>query len=375
MQTDYTQTIIDTINKIFSMLFSSLDLSIYSLLDKTVFINSSIVNDKFFSLAFNSSFGLSIIANALLAGFFIYYCFKLYMAPFSGSYVEKPYQFLTKVLIIAICISFSQFLCSEFLSIIDILTDILKSFGMQLTGKEISFNTLLSSSTYVIENSNNFNFFSFDGILKSFFSFGLINLLFSYSIRYILIKILILLFPFALLSLVTASTSWIFKSWFRTFFSLIFVQIFIIFVLILLFSLNINTSDMFSQISYISTVFILTKSNSYIKELLGGISTDLNYNIFPRNYNIHSKFLGIISYSSLFFNLLWDFFVYCLINLLFLSLTIKTFLFIIFTLPILLLSIIGINNENIFLTLFYLLKFIFSYKLYLFNKLKPLYLL
>ena len=51
--------------------------------------------------------------------------------------------------------------------------------------------------------------------------------------------------------------------------------------------------------------------------------------IFPRNYNIHSKFLGIISYSSLFFNLLWDFFVYCLINLLFLSLTIKTFLFII----------------------------------------------
>lgn len=150
---------------------------------------------------------------------------------------------------------------------------------MQLTGKEISFNTLLSSSTYVIENSNNFNFFSFDGILKSFFSFGLINLLFSYSIRYILIKILILLFPFALLSLVTTSTSWIFKSWFRTFFSLIFVQIFIIFVLILLFSLNINTSDIFSQISYISTIFILTKSNSYIKELLGGISTDLNYNI------------------------------------------------------------------------------------------------
>ena len=150
---------------------------------------------------------------------------------------------------------------------------------MQLTGKEISFNTLLSSSTYVIENSNNFNFFSFDGILKSFFSFGLINLLFSYSMRYILIKILILLFPFALLSLVTTSTSWIFKSWFRTFFSLIFVQIFIIFVLILLFSLNINTSDIFSQISYISTIFILTKSNSYIKELLGGISTDLNYNI------------------------------------------------------------------------------------------------
>lgn len=166
MQTDYTQTIIDTINKIFSMLFSSLDLSIYSLLDKTVFINSSIVNDRFFSLALNSSFGLSIIANALLAGFFIYYCFKLYMAPFSGSYVEKPYQFLTKVLIIAICISFSQFLCSEFLSIIDILTDILKSFGMQLTGKEISFNiTIVGDSTSCNRKIVIIQFFSqFDGI-------------------------------------------------------------------------------------------------------------------------------------------------------------------------------------------------------------------
>ncbi len=91
--------------------------------------------------------------------------------------------------------------------------------------------------------------------------------------------------------------------------------------------------------------------------------------IFPRNYNINSKFLGIINYSSLFFNLLWDLFVYCLINLLFTSFTIKTFLFITLSLPILLLSIIGINNENIFSTFFYLLKFIFSYKLYLFNKL------
>lgn len=55
MQIDYSQTIIDTINKIFSQLFSSLDITMYSILDKTVFINSSILDDRLFSTAFNSN--------------------------------------------------------------------------------------------------------------------------------------------------------------------------------------------------------------------------------------------------------------------------------------------------------------------------------
>ena len=73
MQIDYSQTIIDTINKIFSQLFSSLDITMYSILDKTVFINSSILDDRLFSTAFNSNFGLSAIANAFLIGFFLYW--------------------------------------------------------------------------------------------------------------------------------------------------------------------------------------------------------------------------------------------------------------------------------------------------------------
>ena len=120
------------------------------------------------------------------------------------------------------------------------------------------------------------HFCAFNGLLKSFFSFGLISLLFSYTIRYILVKVFILLFPFSLLSLSTNSTSWIFKSWIRSFFSLLFVQNFIVLILTLLFSLNVKTQDSFSQISYISTIFILTKSNSYIKELIGGVTTDIN---------------------------------------------------------------------------------------------------
>lgn len=279
MQVDYSQIIIETINKIFAELFSSMDKSLYRLLDKTVFVSDSILADSFFTNIFNSKYGIPAIANSMLLGIFIYYCFKLYMAPFSGSYIEKPYQFLTKILIITICINCSSFICKEILGINSIITDILRSLGSSISGHEISFNELISSSIYIDESSEIYNFFSFNGLLKSFFSFGLISLLFSYTVRYILIKVFILLFPFSLLSLSINSTSWIFNSWARSFLSLLLVQNFIVFILTLLFSLNVQSHDVFSQISYISTIFILSKCNYYIKEIIGGISTDIGTNL------------------------------------------------------------------------------------------------
>lgn len=269
----------NTINEIFSTLFSSLDKSLYSLLDKSIFINEDILSDSFFNTIFQSSFGLPTIANAILIGFVLYYCFRLSFSQFTGNRIEKPYQFLGKVIVISICINFSTFICEELLKINGLFTDSIRMLGKAVTKQDISFNNLITSSIYLTNSPNNFNLFSLEGMLKSFFSIGLISLLFSYSIRYILIKLFVLLSPFALLSLVNSSTIWFFKSWMRTLFSLLFVQVFISLILVLLFSLNIKSSDLFSQISYISTIFILTKANGYIKELIGGISLDINANI------------------------------------------------------------------------------------------------
>lgn len=269
----------NTINQLFSTLFSSLDKSLYSLLDKSIFVNENVLSDSFFYSIFQDSFGLPTIANALLIGFAIYYCFRLSFSHFSGNNVEKPYQFLTKLLLVAICINCSAFICEEFLNITGLITDSLKELGKHITGQEVSFHNLISKSIYLGSDSNSFNLFSIEGILKSFFSFGLISLLFSYSIRYILIKIFILLSPFSFLSLVNNSTSWFFRTWSRTFFSLLFVQIFVVLILILLFSISIQSTNLFSQISYISTIFILSKANSYVRELIGGLSLDINTNI------------------------------------------------------------------------------------------------
>ena len=39
--------------------------------------------------------------------------------------------------------------------------------------------------------------------------------------------------------------------------------------------------------------------------------------IFPQNYNFKNKLFGIIDYSSLIFNIIWDLIIFLLINLLF----------------------------------------------------------
>ena len=48
--------------------------------------------------------------------------------------------------------------------------------------------------------------------------------------------------------------------------------------------------------------------------------------IFPQNYNFKNKLFGVIEYSTIFLNLIWDLFVFIFINL-FKNLNVKIFLF------------------------------------------------
>lgn len=90
--------------------------------------------------------------------------------------------------------------------------------------------------------------------------------------------------------------------------------------------------------------------------------------IFPANYSFKPKLLGIIDYNTAIFNLIWDIFIFCFINLILTNTTLKIFLFIIFCFPILLFSIVGFNHENILYVFSYLLKFFIYKKIYLYKK-------
>ena len=90
--------------------------------------------------------------------------------------------------------------------------------------------------------------------------------------------------------------------------------------------------------------------------------------IFPQNYNFNSKIFGIIEYSSAIFDLIWGFIIFKIINLFFLSLSLKISLFIILVFPIIIISIVGLNGENIIFVIIYVSKYFFKTKLLLYNK-------
>ena len=76
--TDISQIILDTINKIFETLFSSIDNNLYNVLDNLTFINSDILNDKNFEIIFGTSAsnGILLIANSFLLAFILYYSIR-----------------------------------------------------------------------------------------------------------------------------------------------------------------------------------------------------------------------------------------------------------------------------------------------------------
>ena len=90
--------------------------------------------------------------------------------------------------------------------------------------------------------------------------------------------------------------------------------------------------------------------------------------IFPQNYNFKNKLFGIMDYSTAIFNIIWFALIIFILNLIFSDLSIKIFLTIIFCFPLILLSFIGFNGENILYVFSYMFKFIFKQKLYLFYK-------
>ena len=90
--------------------------------------------------------------------------------------------------------------------------------------------------------------------------------------------------------------------------------------------------------------------------------------IFPQNYNFKNKFLGIIDYSTLIINVIFYLFVFSVCSLLFKNMTIKIFIFISLCFPLFILSITGINNENIFFIFIYMIKFFKNKKIYLYKK-------
>ena len=282
MDSSQISTLISTtINEMFYKIFSSIDNSLYSALDDFTFINSDILNDQYFIDIFglSSKKGILLIANSLVLGYLIYYSFKLLLSYLGITQVERPSQFILKLIICGICMNFSLFLCDEIIYLISLLSSSIRQVGEHLFNTKICFSELIVKLNFIISINENLDIFSLDGIIKTLISVGLLNLVITYAVRYVLIKIFVIISPFALLSLCNKSTSILFNSWIKSFLSLMLVQVFVSIILLLIFSLDISSNNTFCKFILIGAIFILIKANSYIKEMLGGIGADVNMNL------------------------------------------------------------------------------------------------
>ena len=77
-----------------------------------------------------------------------------------------------------------------------------------------------------------------------------------------------------MLSLINSSSYWIFKSWSKAFFSLLFLQSFVALILIIMLSL-----DNSNKLLLIGSIYALIRANTFIREIIGGVSVDVSTNI------------------------------------------------------------------------------------------------
>lgn len=285
------QNVIQTINTLFSNFFSSFDTNIYSILDDIIFISSDTLNDSFVHNVLGNSptSGLTLLCNSLLFGFILYYIITLILSHIISIKLQPTHQFLFKLIIISILINYTENICGFLLDLNSKISLCVRSIGEDLFNSEICFSALENKINYYIsDESLSFNIFSIQGFLKTFSSVGILKLILSYSFRYILIKVFVFLFPFAIISLLNETTSYFFKAYIKSFISLLFVQTIVALVLLITFSLDFTSHQLFSQVIFIGSIYALSRVNYFTQELMGGISTT----VYSNASNLKTLFKG-----------------------------------------------------------------------------------
>lgn len=267
----------ETVNSLCNSLFDSINNSVFPLLDDIVFINSDITDSKNMQSLIGTDItnGVLILANCLLFAFVLYYAIRLFLSKFSGNIIDSPYKFFIKAVLVAITMNFSLSLCSFLVDSTYAVSSFFCALGEDLFGKEISFITFTNELKRSL--NNNSDIFSLNGILSSTLYISSFSLIINFSLRYVLIKILIILSPFVFLCLINQTTESFFKSWFKSFFSLLILQVIVAIILLLSFTLANETSNpLFNNILLVGAINALLKANQFVKELIGGLGINAN---------------------------------------------------------------------------------------------------
>ena len=265
-------SIINNLNDISKQLFQTVEDEVYKTLDKITSIKVDILNEEPLKQLFNQSSenGIILIANSLILFFITYYIFTQLISLLNGDKSENIYLFIFKVIIITLLINNSYFICRTILDLNEKLEDIVSWYGKDVAGKEVSFSNLKQRITN-IQDFLNTDLISLDGIIKGVISFGSITILINFSIRYVLIIILIFLFPIAISICLSKNTIPMFFNYLKTLITLLLMGSIVKIIMILPMVYKDIDSTMY-KIILVGSIYVIYKLNFYVKEMFMNIN-------------------------------------------------------------------------------------------------------
>ena len=277
------ENILDNVNLISEKLFKSVEEQVYKVLDDLVVIGPDILKEEpLKNICYTDGVnGIVIIANALILFYAIYFVFNQIINLYNGKSVENVYKFVIKIVLVGIVVNFSYYICEEILNFFYLLSDCVDLFCKEVTDTKICFVSLKE----VIINIEDFldnDLLSLNGLIKGMVSFGSVSILINFSIRYVTVIFLILISPFAFISLSSDITSGIFKSWGKLLIVNLLVQVIVKFIIIIpIVYKDINT--IMYKIILVGSIYLIYKVNTFTKEIFMKITGDTKVSNFLKD--------------------------------------------------------------------------------------------
>lgn len=264
--------ILESLNLLIEKFLSSIEGQVFAILDKITLIEPDILKNEPLKHIFfeNKVNGIIIIANALILFYACYYIFTRILSMYNGAEVESVNNFVFKIIIIVLLVNNSYYICNEILTINSTFCECVDIFSKDVVKHEVNFNELkneIVSLKSVVEDDN----LTIEGIIKSMLAFGSMSILITFSIRYVTIILLIIISPLALVCLVSNVTRGISKTWGKLLFVNLIMQVFVKIILIIPLAYKDKNTELY-KIILLGSMYILYKSNSFIRDLTNQIS-------------------------------------------------------------------------------------------------------
>ena len=264
--------ILNNLNQLSTQFFQTVEEEVYKTLDKLVSIKVNILTEQPLNSIFvnNSENAMILIANTLILFFITYYIFTQLISLFNGNKAENIYIFIFKVIIITLVINNSYFICETILDLNEKFEDIVSYYGKEITKNEISF-TNLKERIIDVQDFLNTDLISLDGIIKGVISFGSITILINFSIRYVIIVLLILLFPIFASMCLSNVTINMFFNYLKTLIMMLLTGSIVKIIMILPLVYKDVDSIMY-KIVLVGSIYVIYKLNTYVKEMFANIN-------------------------------------------------------------------------------------------------------